>query len=101
MSKNEKNVEDVAIQDVAIPGVIPKNHKIRTVGHYPYGEWARGLSPNQAQGLRDEARVLLRENAGLFERASRNSTHSAATRSVLNSDNPPALIELYEVINFG
>jgi len=91
--------------DIAIPGVIPENlsiHHEKLVNAFtPYGEWARSLSPRQAQALRDRARTLLRENARLFERASRNPPHSVAALAALNSDNPLALIELYEVIKFG
>ncbi len=91
--------------DIAIPGVIPENlyvyHKSLVDAFTPFGEWARSLSPRQAQALREQARTLLRENARLFERASRSPLHSVAALAALKTDNPPALIELYEVIKFG
>ena len=104
MSESEvRSSKDPA--DIAIPGVIPENlsvyHEKLVDAFTPYGEWARSLSPRQAQARRDQARALLRENAALFERASRNPLHSPAALASLNSDNPPALIELYEVIKFG
>ena len=91
--------------DIVIPGVIPENHFIyhETLvdASTPFGEWARSLSPRQAQALRDKARTLLRENARLFERASYNPLHSVAALAALKTDNPPALIELYEAVKFG
>ena len=92
-------------RDIAIPGAIPENlfvcHKSLVDAFTPFGEWARSLSPRQAQALREQARTLLRENARIFERASRNPLHSVASLAALKSDNPPALIELYKVIKFG
>ena len=92
-------------EDVVIPGEIPKNLYIKRESlvnaFTPFGEWARSLSPRQAQALREQARTLLRENAGLFERASRNPLHSVAALAALKTDNPPALIELYEAVKFG
>ena len=89
-------------EEIAVPGMIPKNHKIeheRLVdASTPYGEWAQSLSPNQAQGLREQARPLLRDNAKLFERATRNPIRAAAALAALESDNPPALIALFDVI---
>ena len=91
--------------DIAIPGVIPENHFVchesLVDAFTPFGDWARSLSPRQAQALRDKARTLLRENARLFERASRNPLHSVAALAALKTDNPPALIGLYEAVKFA
>lgn len=88
--------------DIAIPGVIPENYNIHHENLVDdstrFGEWARSLSCSQAQSLRDEARNLLRSNAKVFERATRNPIHSTAVQSALDSGNSAALIELFKTL---